>query len=593
MIAHGSAPKSRTPADHATNLIIELAARAASPATVLLRVPLGDGNVDQLLAAPGITSVVLPNQDEAFARRHPGRIGWFDAHGTPTLPEHLADEIMFVGSPWELGFLALLRLGRSGVRRCRFSADSRQPFHKRRIHAALIGTFFRSAFSAITQPWPAILELLHRIRFRPLQRGLASRNRSPLECVRGRVLLAVGGLGPGGSERQIVNTLTQLAGRGTHDLVLLHEMPMRPPHDFHLPQLRSLPIEVSQVIPFSLWQLQPHNLDADIGQLAGLVNPDTEVGSRILAYVMEFNKRRPEIVHTWLDSVNVAASVAAAICGVRGIVMSCRSLSPRNFALYQPYMRPLYRVLASLPNVVFLNNSRAGALDYESWLGLDSGRTTVLCNGFDFSSLSRTETLVGTARAFRQKHGIPVNARVVGTAMRFTEEKRPMLWLETAAEVHRQNAEVRFLVVGDGPMRQEFVDGIARLGLSGAVALAGYQKEVATAIAAMDIYLLTSRAEGLPNVLIEAQALGVPVVATRVGGAPETFADGLTGFAVQEGSAPALAKVILRLLESSALLETARTEAPRFVRERFAVEEMVTRLLGIYEVLALRRQGAH
>jgi glycosyltransferase involved in cell wall biosynthesis len=98
----------------------------------------------------------------------------------------------------------------------------------------------------------------------------------------------------------------------------------------------------------------------------------------------------------------------------------------------------------------------------------------------------------------------------------------------------------------------------------------------------MDVVLLTSRHEGLPNVLLEAASLGIPVVVPKVGGAPEVLIDGVTGYAVPNADAAALAARILNCLDNVNWRTEARERAPRFVRETFSIPTMVKRTLEEY-----------
>ena len=103
----------------------------------------------------------------------------------------------------------------------------------------------------------------------------------------------------------------------------------------------------------------------------------------------EFLELRPQVVHTWLDWDNVRGGLAAALAGVPRIVVSGRNINPSNFALYQPYMDPAYRVLAKLPNVMLINNSRAGANDYADWIGIQRDQIGVMYNAVDFGGRMR------------------------------------------------------------------------------------------------------------------------------------------------------------------------------------------------------------
>jgi glycosyltransferase involved in cell wall biosynthesis len=298
-------------------------------------------------------------------------------------------------------------------------------------------------------------------------------------------------------------------------------------------------------------------------------------------YAREFLATRPTVVHAWLDYTNVKAGLAAALIGVPRIVLGTRSVTPTNFGFFQPYMREAYRVLAARPNVCLLNNSEAGARDYERWLGLSSGTFKVIRNGFDFSGLEPADKKE-RAREFRARLGIPLEAPLVGSVLRFSEEKCPLLWIDVAARVAERLSAARFLMIGDGPLREEARWRALGYGLADRIVMPGYDKHTAVAIAAMDVFLLTSRVEGLPNVVIEAQALGVPVVTTDVGGAAETLMQGKTGYAIRPYSADLLADAVLLALGNRAWRDAARQTAQRFVRERFSMSRMMEGTLDAY-----------
>lgn len=118
--------------------------------------------------------------------------------------------------------------------------------------------------------------------------------------------------------------------------------------------------------------------------------------------------------------------------------------------------------------------------------------------------------------------------------------------------------------------------------MSGRILMPGHEKNAAAAIAAMDVFLLTSRVEGLPNVLVEAQALGVPVVTTNPGGVMETLVEGKTGLVVPPHSADLLADAVLKFLDDRSWCEAVRQAAPAFVREHFSLSRMMDLTLDAY-----------
>lgn len=142
--------------------------------------------------------------------------------------------------------------------------------------------------------------------------------------------------------------------------------------------------------------------------------------------------------------------------------------------------------------------------------------------------------------------------------------------------------EVRFLIVGDGPLRAALEARAGEPDLQGAVKFTGYERNTMSAMAAMDLFLLTSRAEGLPNVLIEAQIAGVPVVTTNVGGAPETLEHSVTGWVLDNDDVDSAAQSITRLLRDQDWRNRARASLAGFVRNKFDAGEMVERTLEVY-----------
>ena len=575
----------RNPADRSdgtVRLIQQVLSFAGGSCTVVLRERIAESLADELLTLPRLVSLIVREPSARLALRFPGRVGWFEADGVHlSLPDQVGRQMVYLGSSWEFGFRAARQSWAAGVRWFRCIDDARQPFQARPMLLVAAQRFVRSLLYR-TGLYAQFLGLAYRRSIRRLERNLTGNAVGGLNPIRGRVAAVTGSLGPGGSEGQLARTLAGLAARGWEDVTLLHERAMQPPDDFHLWRVKTTTVKVEQLVPLHLRDLNAWSSDEKLVGLLALNGPSTDLGSRVLAYALEFKARRPEVVHTWLDEINVTAGLAAAFAGVPRIVMSCRSLSPANFAFFQPYMRPLYRLLVRLPNVTILNNSEAGARDYEGWLDLPKGKVMVIRNGFDFSSLRVTADLSAEAIATRRRFGIAGDAKVVGTVMRLSEEKRPLLWLEAAAAVHAAEGSARFLVVGDGPMRGEIEAATKQCGMSDVVHIIGHQEDVAASVAAMDVFLLTSRVEGLPNVLIEAQALGVPVVSTLVGGVTETFEDGVTGVAVSEAEGSALAGAILHVLRDPEFVARTRQVAPAMARDRFSIERMVDETLRAY-----------
>jgi glycosyltransferase involved in cell wall biosynthesis len=179
---------------------------------------------------------------------------------------------------------------------------------------------------------------------------------------------------------------------------------------------------------------------------------------------------------------------------------------------------------------------------------------------------------------------VPAQTPIIGGVFRLYPEKRPELWVRTAAEVARLCPDAVFVLMGWGPMEARVRRCVAALGLEGRVHFMTLEADdIGRCMAAFDVCLLTSEAEGTPNVLLEAQALGVPVVATPGGGVPESLIDGTTGFIASVETPAAIARCVLTALKAR---EGANriAEGLAFINNRFGIERMIDETLAVYGI---------
>jgi len=550
--------------------------------TVILKDLVNQDQAAALMALPNVESVILESPDESMARLYPGRVGWYDIGKSKFIfPLRMGKELVHVGFFSTLGFRATYRAWVGGVRVLHV-VDPIEGHLQYRMLGMVARTFLSNILFRLGQTRAA--PIIECLRYLQLSRRISRLSKLKLgECipVPKRVVLVSGSLGPGGSERQVLNTLLGLKARGLIDVVLLHEKPMVPPHDFFLPQLKTSGVACHQLLDVETGDYRDWR-SLKLWELRKLMRALGISEGQVLSYLIKFRQERPEVVHTWLDAVNVTAGLAAAIVGVPRVVIGCRSLAPRHFSFYQSYMKPIYCFLAKFPNVIILNNSKAGADDYEAWLGLSRGTIRVLRNGFDFKGLSPCETVGLEKWDCLRKFGVPPNAQVVGTVMRLSEEKNPFLWIQMAELLCHQHENVYFLIVGDGPLRGQLGAEVARMGLTSKILFLGQREEVYQLLASMDVFVLTSRVEGLPNVIIEAQSLGIPVVATAAGGVEETFENGVTGFSVHEHIPSRVAEKVSMLLTEKDVVKRIRDRAPGMIRERFSIDRMISETIDVY-----------
>jgi glycosyltransferase involved in cell wall biosynthesis len=409
---------------------------------------------------------------------------------------------------------------------------------------------------------------------------VAARAAEPkIDPVPRRVILVNAGLAAGGAERQILNTLVGLADRGLESACLLGEHLDAPGLDFYRAQFQAAGAQMFGVKRrLKLWE---HGLATVPPALAELI---AQLPIRLIEDILNlteaFRERRPEVVHAWQDATSIRCAIAGLIAGVPRLVLSARNVNPTNFDYGQPYMRPAYRALAELENVALANNSNAGAEDYARWLGLPRARFIVVRNGLDLERMRPAPA--HAVAAYRAELGIPANAPVVGAVFRFWEEKRPMLWLEVARRIAASVPNTHFLLIGDGTARTAMESFVRKTGLIARCHMPGTIADVAPALGAMTVFLLTSVFEGTPNVVIEAQCAGVPVVATDAGGTRDAVEDGVTGKVLATDDAEVIADTVIGVLFDEDFRRTAAKRGPAFVGERFALGRMIDETLAMY-----------
>lgn len=301
------------------------------------------------------------------------------------------------------------------------------------------------------------------------------------------------------------------------------------------------------------------------------------------AFAAMVRKSRPSVIHGWSDIVNILSGFAAARLGVPRVICAHRSYPPPfwyDARVADAYLRA-YRRLLGFVNASMIANSEAVASAYEDWLGGCCDITTIY-NGFDAASID-----VGPANdpnSCRDRLGIPHAAFLVGGITRFSPEKDVDLWLDAAALVCAADEDVHFVLVGHGPERavnhirerRDRSELRARLHLPGAVS------DVGRVYAALDAFLLSSRIESTPNVLIEAQAAGIPVVTTAVGGTAEAMLEGATGMLVRERTARGLADAVLKMSREPEWRQRAMDRGPSFVTGKFGMDRMVDQTVAVY-----------
>ncbi|HEY1379580.1 MAG TPA: glycosyltransferase [Gemmataceae bacterium] len=187
--------------------------------------------------------------------------------------------------------------------------------------------------------------------------------------------------------------------------------------------------------------------------------------------------------------------------------------------------------------------------------------------------------------AAKRRWGLPENGFVVGAIGRLSPEKGFDVLIRAAAQLCRAGTDLHVVIAGEGAARPDLEALIAELGVGDRVRLLGHCGDTRGLYEALDLFVLSSYREGLPNVLLEALAMEVPVVATRVAGVPRLIRDGETGILVDPGSVDSLAAAMARLLGDPEARGRLAAGGRRLVVDRFSFAARMNKVRAVYDRL--------
>lgn len=213
-------------------------------------------------------------------------------------------------------------------------------------------------------------------------------------------------------------------------------------------------------------------------------------------------------------------------------------------------------------------------------LSLDPKQVTCIPTGIDLAKYSVPEASAATLKKDLLQDG---EHRLVGMVTVLRSWKGHRFFLEAISRVRNSLPDTRFIIAGEGPMRPLIEKWIQELQLTDCVQMIGHREDVPAVLAALDILVLPSYAhEGIPQIILQSQAAGTPVIGTTAGGIPEVIENEVTGLYVEPKDSEALAEAILKLLENPELRATLSKQALQFARQHHTLDRMCKSTEAIY-----------
>jgi L-malate glycosyltransferase len=291
-----------------------------------------------------------------------------------------------------------------------------------------------------------------------------------------------------------------------------------------------------------------------------------------------------QLVHTFDFYTTVFGAPLARLAGVPMVLTSRRDLG----VMWSRPQRLMLRGAFHLSDCIVANSeaARGGLIAEEK---LPASRVRVLWNGVDLNRYSSN----GHSAQKRRELGYSSDELLVGTISNLRGEKGHRTLLEAVAIIVKRIPRARFLLVGTGELEAELKQTVQEKGLTKYVSFLGRRADVPELLGAMDLLVLPSSSESLPNVVLEAMSVSRAVVASGMGGCNELIESGRTGQLVPPQNPEKLADAVIRLLEQPQLREEMGKAGRRRAETEFDIRVAVKRLEAIYDELLSARGGAH
>lgn len=380
-----------------------------------------------------------------------------------------------------------------------------------------------------------------------------------------KIYLVTHSLSRGGAERQVVKLANLLNKRKNNVEILLTNF------NFKHTKKNSYIGDLNKNIKINYIQ-KPKN----INEYLKLSNFDNKanlsfLGNYDLYSVIQitkfFKKEKPFIVHSFLDGNNIIVGLAGLVAGVPKIFLSLRNAAPWRWTFYISYWKEVYRFLEKFKNIKLVCNSTNNARDYEKWLNIKKGSIKTTNNIFDFKQKIKNKLI------FKNKI-------VFGTIARLAPEKNLFYLLKIFKSISNNNINLK--ITGTGYLDKRLKKYSKNLKIENNVKFLGEISNVENFFKDIDIFILTSYMEGIPNVLLEAQNYGIPIFSTKVGGVAECVIENYSCYFIDSKNYLKSSNKIKKLLSKKSFFFYRKINFKKTKLKKFLPENVYKELNKLY-----------
>jgi len=316
---------------------------------------------------------------------------------------------------------------------------------------------------------------------------------------------------------------------------------------------------------------------------AKVVSLDKKGGNdpRLIYRLYRFlRQERPHIVQTHNWGTLLEGALAAKLAGVPVVIHAERGTMDgrrRNLFVQRRLLKVVDQVLSA---------SEALRQRLAASTGFPYQKIKPIPNGVDVNLFSPRPT---EKQRIRRHLGLELTPIYIGTVANLRPVKNHALLLRVGSRLCQSQEQVRFVFAGDGPLKAQLVALAEKLGISAKVQFLGARADIPEVLNALDVFVLPSLSEGMPNAVLEAMACGIPVVATCVGGVPELIEDGNTGLLFPSEDEGRLEAILGNLLRCDTQRRALGEKGRQRVLECFRLERMVNEYQDLYSLLVMRK----
>jgi len=307
----------------------------------------------------------------------------------------------------------------------------------------------------------------------------------------------------------------------------------------------------------------------------------------LIKLVILLKRNHYDIVNTHTTKTGILGRLAARIAGVPIIICRLQGTAIQTFSSeILNWALMFFEKSTGRFTDAYISVSEILSKNYkEKGIGIKTKYYTVY-SGMNLDKFSNIRENIKQEEIMRELE-ITSDNFIIGTVGRLEAAKGHKFAIEAFKKVQEERGDsfLKLVIIGEGEEKENLIKYVRKLGLEDKVIFTGYREDIEKLMAIMDIFVLSSLREGLPRVLVQAAAVGVPSVAFNVDGVPEIIKDGYNGFLVKPRDVNQLADRVIKYIDNRALIKLHGENGRDFVNGKWSIENMVNKVDEIYQIL--------